>query len=563
VSQYNRNKPLHAQLNEVQTDIAAIWSELDQLRRIRFPQADLHRDIRWAMTVGTPVSWPSTGGTYPNTDANTFPIRFLDAHFVKTAGNRTFSYFNRSADPVTIAHAATGQYIPPALPLPVFWQRGLGAEGAGEWWFLDPPRLYVVQLRSVLNAGSSALAEIWLPDAGLTLHASGIVISVKDVGLGAGESRPIGTRLLAHWYLTPYPHWIVYPPPVGLAIATLTYDLCGNTATITGFQRLDGTATVNPPTTARNVDFQHRGLAGDKVLLTYSAIHAAWLVINVTGHDYDVIVGLQRTIQSCDEFGCVTADVIRARLEVCSTHIRRIVFCLPPCPDQTSVQTSEVQTSAEQTSVAVQTSSAGCGGGIVNPELLDEDGGILRIESGLPADRVRLVDITIFHDVTPCNPPSSVGYTTVNPRSNNLKSLFGSFGEVFIHSYSYDSTHPGYRQGTGEFYQLACEQRWDIITGESLATSDEDKEWYVTGNWGTGITPDGSVRVSETQGAAVYRPATNTWEPIPGAVNILSLNPFHARMMFTPPADLFYPSSAQTGGDAQNCGPTEVEWTEV
>ena len=203
MSQYNRNKSLPVRLLEAELDLSALHRELDQLRRVRFPQADLHRDIRWAMTVG------SVPSTYPAVDANTFPIRFLDAHFTKSAGLRTFTYHNRSDVPVTIAHAATGQYIPPDLPLPVFWQRGLGAEGSGEWWFLDPPRMYVVELTSELAAGTLASAEIWLPDEFFELHASGIIITVRDGLLVAGESLPVGTRLLAHWYLTPFPHWIV------------------------------------------------------------------------------------------------------------------------------------------------------------------------------------------------------------------------------------------------------------------------------------------------------------------------------------------------------------------
>jgi len=549
--QYNRRKPLDTRLHEVETDVDAIKRELDQLRRIRFPQADLHRDIRWAMTVGTVPS------DYPDTAANTFPIRFLDAHFTKTAGLRTFLYSNRSTDPVTLAHAATGQYIPSGLPLPVFWQRGLGAEDSGEWWFLDPPRLYVVQLTTVLHARSSALARIWLPDNTFTLYDSGITIGVRDVAMGTGETRPVGTRLLAHWYLTPYPHWIVYPPPVGLAIATLQYDLCGNTATIADFERLDGTTTIVPPTTADNTLFQHRGLAGDKVLLTYSAVHTKWLVIDVTKHEYPVLVGMRRT-GDCVDFGCIEADVIQANLEVCSTHLSRVVFCLPPCND-TSVQTSLEQTSIEQTS-GVQTSTVGCGDGVIDPGIVEEDGSLEIATPGNAGISVRKIAITVT-GLSVC--PVS-GVVVQVPRTNSIWQPYTSpqgYWSILTNASGYDPDEPSeYLQGVFESYNLICDRRQDLLTGDALSDDPADVEWRLTGTYGTptlGLGLGGSaIRISETQGGAASH-FGGAWGAMAATLEILSLAPFHAIATYTPPR--YFPHS----GEDTTCGTVQVEFTEI
>lgn len=322
----------------------------------------------------------------------------------------------------------------------------------------------------------------------------------------------------------------------------------------------------SPPTAPTNPlnPAVHRGLDNDIVQLrriNNTMPQPTWEVTDVAGHSYDVYIGMGRT-GACEEEFCVWGDVINARLEICDAHVRRTIFCIPSCPDG---QTSIEQGSAEQTSTVVHGSSAGCGEGVINPDIISGTDTItLLIQSGGPTEALttRLIDITILSQ-DPC--PTLTDYNTVNPRSNNLYGLSIGYRGVFCFDYSFDPLNIGYKQGIYEIYNLTCALRTDILTGADISTGPDDKEWVAAGKWGLatiggGYGYDGEIRVSETQGAAVYVVGTG-WVTMTGSLEILSLNPFHARMNFDPNGfnNDDYPSYVNN----MNCGPVEVEWLEI
>lgn len=351
-----------------------------------------------------------------------------------------------------------------------------------------------------------------------------------------------------------------------LAIATLQYPLCGNTATIVDFKRLDGADTPAPlPTTADNTLFKHRGLAGDKVLLAWSSIlndadePTGWIVIDVTGHDHGVYVGMRRT-GNCESF-CLEADVIQARLEICSTHVSHVIFCYP-CNDS-SLQTSIEQTSFAQTS-NLQTSTVGCGAGIITPELLEA--GALIISTGTtPEDSVRQVRVTITNQAGCGHDVGTPGdWDVLTPRNNSVYQAFtepNGYEAIVANLSAYDPGSLSYQQGFFETYQLYCRQRTNILTGGALSADPSDVEWVLEGRYGVptlGLGIGGSsIRISETQGGAVDVLDGGTWVTMPGTLQILSLNPFHAQAIFTPPG--WYPTSLEN----TTCGPVMVEFEEV
>lgn len=201
--QYNKNLSTAAQLLQLHNANELLRREVDQLRRLRHGQHDLNREIRWAITH------KNYGTDYPDEGANTFAIRFLDAHFTKAQGLQTFTNDPRSEEGVTYAHAQTGQYIPEGLPIPVFWQRGLGGEGKGEWWFLDPPLIYDGKIITSLAAGGSADCDLWLFNSSYVLERPSPVVTISIRHTLKGTELPQYTQVKIAWQFQVKPAWTV------------------------------------------------------------------------------------------------------------------------------------------------------------------------------------------------------------------------------------------------------------------------------------------------------------------------------------------------------------------
>jgi hypothetical protein len=201
MSQYGRNKPLSAWQIDQERKLDRVFRELDQLRRAREAQQDKYYQVRWAMTHENEET------NYPDADANTFPIRFLDAHFTNAQGNQTFSNDPRQAEAVTFAHAQTGQYIPVGLPIPVFQRRGLGGAGAGQWWFMDPPLFYAAKLTAELASGSVADAELHILSGGGEIVRTSPVVTLSVRHLLKSDPLPAYTQLIIGRFFQVYSHW--------------------------------------------------------------------------------------------------------------------------------------------------------------------------------------------------------------------------------------------------------------------------------------------------------------------------------------------------------------------
>ena len=210
----------------------------------------------------------------------------------------------------------------------------------------------------------------------------------------------------------------------------------------------------------------------------------------------------------------------------------------------------------------------------INPSIVS--GYRILLSSGGPslASFVKHVDMTITDDVSSCAfaLPHGPSWGTYNqsPRSNNIP----GYSAAFCNPTAYDSGDPSYGAGLSESYELFCQRRFDIITGENIGGDDSDTEWYAEGAWDMGGSGAWQVRWSESQGAAIYSTGGGfPWHPVDGELTILSLNPFHAIATLSPTlppghsGPLWYPSFLQQGGvsypDEDNCSPFTVEWTEV
>ena len=349
--------------------------------------------------------------------------------------------------------------------------------------------------------------------------------------------------------------------PRGLAIATLSYDMCGvlTDVDIYDFQMLDGSIIDPIPTIANNEHFKHLGRQYDKVLLTWSDLDEAWIVIDVTKHTFNVMVGIRRD-GDCEEFGCVERQTVTAALEVCGDPVWTTAYCIPPCVD-TSFQTSNEQTSFEQTS-NMQTSTVGCGDGIINPDIYAA--GQILIATGPAGSKTRRVSITVT-DQSGCG-SEFPGWETKTPRENDTIWPFGAtdYSGTMMNLSAYDPGDPGYQQGTYDTYTIRCTQRFDIISGVIINPDDpNDVEWVMEGEFSVptlGLGSGGSwMRVSETQGGASTGPdGSGGYSAMAGTLTILSFNPFHARCVFTPNG--WYPTEF---GEPNLCGAVEVEFIEL
>lgn len=180
--------------------VNALESQIEQFRRGRVAYSQVPDQVRWCVTISDDDE--ELEDPYPVEDANVFPIRFIDTHFVATAGVQAFEQDARSTGRVTWAHAGTGRYVPVNVPLPCFLKRGLGPEGSGEWWLLDPPLMLFGKLAETLAADGVADMTVWLLGTG-GWEASAAVIPVKDWFLRFAEDTTeleAGTGLAVFWY---------------------------------------------------------------------------------------------------------------------------------------------------------------------------------------------------------------------------------------------------------------------------------------------------------------------------------------------------------------------------
>jgi hypothetical protein len=196
---------LKADLSRMAHRLAALESEVQQLRRIREPVLDRFVQVRWAVTCEPlqpedpeedPVGYPEAG--------TVFPIKFLDAHFVAELGDREFSNEERSEDQQWVAYHDS--YLLVDTKIVVFWQRGLGDDANdndyGVWWVLKAPTHYYGKLTQTLAQNGSALMEIWRKtDDGW--EATGQFIDVFDWFLRFADDEPElepGTGLRVSWH---------------------------------------------------------------------------------------------------------------------------------------------------------------------------------------------------------------------------------------------------------------------------------------------------------------------------------------------------------------------------
>lgn len=124
---------LKAEIGRLRARMSGLEMEMEQLRRVREAQLQTFLQVQWCITCEP----EDEEAEYP-TSGTVFPIKFLDAHFVGTAGNQAFAKTERSEKAVTLAFCS--HYMPVNTPCPVFWKRGLGdpdADETGEWWLLD------------------------------------------------------------------------------------------------------------------------------------------------------------------------------------------------------------------------------------------------------------------------------------------------------------------------------------------------------------------------------------------------------------------------------------------
>lgn len=182
------------EIRRLQASVLSLQSQLAQIHAKRPPASVLPQQVRWAVTTeayGTP--WPEVA-------ANAFPIRFIDPHFTATQGSQDMEHSARSSEPVAMA-LSPADWIPPDLPLPVFEQKGLGPSDAGVYWFLDPPRWYIVKLLGDLIQGGSAPASVWWWNATDELVELDCSLIVWDFQLSEPDlTLPSGTFGSVDWY---------------------------------------------------------------------------------------------------------------------------------------------------------------------------------------------------------------------------------------------------------------------------------------------------------------------------------------------------------------------------
>lgn len=187
-----RDYPHEHEIENLRRRVQVLEDALTQFRRQRVPQPIVPIQLRWAVpTASSGVAWP-TGS------ANVFPIRFLDPDFTATQGLQNFNRTARSTDPTAFA-LSYRDWVPEGAPLQVLQQRGLGADDAGEWWFLDPPSYYTARLLGSLSAAGSASAEIYLLQTDGTFAASGCTVTVYDDLLVGTETLAANTRVKIVW----------------------------------------------------------------------------------------------------------------------------------------------------------------------------------------------------------------------------------------------------------------------------------------------------------------------------------------------------------------------------
>ena len=111
----------------LERDLAALKRELAAVQ-VRDPRLGRVRSPRLAETAADPSS-----GLYPAkaTHPNTYWIRFVDATYNLSAGDRGETVVHRQALPLTLAHNlldGDGSYVPQGQLIAVFWDNG-------RWWF--------------------------------------------------------------------------------------------------------------------------------------------------------------------------------------------------------------------------------------------------------------------------------------------------------------------------------------------------------------------------------------------------------------------------------------------
>lgn len=182
----------HLEIRRINSELAALQNKVRMLEAHRPPAQVPPVQVRWAMTMQDgETSWPGS-------EANVFPIVFLDSEFTATQGQQTIDVAPRQAAPPVRAYSAMGNWIQPGLPIPAFHLKGLGDAEAGVWWLMDPPKWYIVQLNGALSPGGSAMANIWLYDSTDTLIDTGCEITVWDSGQAA-EAVASGSWGAADW----------------------------------------------------------------------------------------------------------------------------------------------------------------------------------------------------------------------------------------------------------------------------------------------------------------------------------------------------------------------------
>lgn len=147
--------PLLNRLTTLETELRAAQRSLDGIRRVREPALILPEQPRLAVTCD-PAS-----GSYPTSNANVFPIKFVDGDFTATTGQRTLNKTNRQAAAAVQALFPSGNWIPKDTVVSVYQCRGLGSDDAGEWFILDGPRQYFGRLTAAMAAGATVDTNVY------------------------------------------------------------------------------------------------------------------------------------------------------------------------------------------------------------------------------------------------------------------------------------------------------------------------------------------------------------------------------------------------------------------
>lgn len=181
-----RDMSLHRRVSEMERECARLRRALEK-QTPRVFQKDWPRDVKLAKTV-------SSAETYPTPPANTYEIELLDSFFTKAAGDQTATHEQRGE--VLYAHdTVAGRYFREGEVVKVFWSRGLGVAGVGEWWIVDGPGLLVelcAQETATRNVPYDALLGTWNPTLNIWCYD----------GSGSGSGAPT-VKAIDHRYGMP------------------------------------------------------------------------------------------------------------------------------------------------------------------------------------------------------------------------------------------------------------------------------------------------------------------------------------------------------------------------